>query len=54
MYLTDAVNADVSAVVRAGSAVFDLAGHSKEEVKVFCDAVQFADVFICTEKERRA
>lgn len=36
-------------MVRAGGAVFDLAGHGKEEVKVFCNAVQFTDVFICTQ-----
>ncbi len=49
MYLTHSINADISFVVRAGGAVFDLAGHGEEEVKVFCDAVQLTDVLICTQ-----
>ena len=52
MYLTDSINAHISSVVIAQRAVFHLAGHGKEEVKVFCDAVQLTDVFICTQKKR--
>lgn len=36
-------------MIRAGGAVFDFAGHGEEEVKVFCNAVQLTDVFICTQ-----
>lgn len=53
IYLTHSINADIFFVVRAGSAIFNFAGHSKEEVIVFCNAVQLADVFICTEKRKR-
>lgn len=53
MYLTHSINADIFFVVRAGSAIFNFAGHSKEEVIVFCNAVELADVFICTEKRKR-
>lgn len=53
MYLTHSINADISFVVGAGSAVFDFAGHGEEEVKVFCDAVQLTDVFICTQRTHR-
>lgn len=49
MYLTHSINADISFVVGAGGAIFDLAGHGEEEVKVFCNAVQLTDVFICTQ-----
>lgn len=49
MYLTQSINADISLVIRAGGAIFDLAGHGEEEVKVLCNAVQLTDVFICTE-----
>lgn len=49
MYLTHSINADISFVVRAGGPVFDLAGHGEEEVKVFGNAVQLTDVFICTQ-----
>lgn len=52
MYLTHSINADISFVLRAGGAVFDLAGHGEEEVVVFCDAVQLADVLICTETNK--
>lgn len=48
LYLTNSLNADISFMVRAGCAVFDLAGHGEEEVKIFCSAVQLADVFIYT------
>lgn len=53
IYLTHSINADIFFVVRAGSAIFNFAGHSKEEVIVFCNAVQLADVFICTEERKR-
>lgn len=52
MYLTHSINADISFVLRAGGAVFDLAGHGEEEVVVFGDAVQLADVLICTESNK--
>lgn len=52
MYLTHSINADISFVVRARGAVFDLAGHGEEEVKIFCIAVQLTDVFICTHNIR--
>lgn len=45
-YLTHSVNTDIPFVVGAGGAVFDLAGHGEEEVKVFRNAVQLTDVFI--------
>lgn len=51
MYLTHSINADISFVVRARGAIFYFAGHGKEEIKVFCNAVQLTDVFICTEKK---
>lgn len=47
-YLTHSIDANILFVVRAGGAVFDFAGHGEEEVKVFCNAVQLTDVFICT------
>lgn len=53
LYLTHSFYADVSHTTGAGRAVFNLAGHGKEEVKVFCNAVQLADVFICTEDIKR-
>lgn len=49
MYLTHSINADISFVVRAGCSIFDFAGHGEKEVKVFCNAVQLTDVFICTQ-----
>lgn len=49
LYLTHSINTDISSMIRAGGAVFDLAGHGEEEVKVFSNAVQLADVFICTQ-----
>lgn len=52
MYLTHSINADIPFVLRAGGAIFDLAGHGEEEVVVFCDAVQLADVLICSENNK--
>ena len=52
LYLTHSVNAYVSFVVRAGGAIFHLAGHCEEKVKVFRDAVQLTDVLICADKEQ--
>lgn len=46
LYLTHSINTDVPVVVGAGGAVFDLAGHGEEEVKVFRNAVKLTDVFI--------
>lgn len=49
IYLTDSINADVVLVVGAGGAIFHLARHGEEEVKVFCNAVQLTDVLVCTD-----
>lgn len=46
-YLAHSFDADVYFGFGAGRAIFDLAGHGEEEVKVFRDAVQLADVFSC-------
>ncbi len=50
VYLTHSINANISFVVGARGAIFDLAGHGEEEVKVLGNAVQLTDVFICTQK----
>lgn len=46
LYLTHSVNTHIPSVVGAGGAIFDLAGHGEEEVKVFRNAVKLTDVFI--------
>lgn len=48
-YLTQPVDADVGAVLRAQSAVLHLAGQGKEEVVAFSEAVQLAHILIWKE-----
>lgn len=45
-YLTQPVNTDIGAVLRAQSPVFDFAGQRKEEIIAFGEAVELANILI--------